>query len=169
VGALVVCQRIDHESHRTLSVDASVLSDDGLASAAMSTAAALGLEPRLGSSITVDEAAWGPDEKAAHHAWKAHDIVEMESFWIGEAAVQAGARFLAVRTISDSSDHRLLKTGAMRDDGTFDQDAVASYLARNPDAAAHLAETGRRGRIAMASLARFMSAFLPTLAGMGVA
>ena len=87
----------------------------------------------MGSSLTVDEAAWGPAEKAAHHAWKRHEIVEMESFWIGEAAAKRGIPFLTARTISDTAEHQLLQTGAMREDGTFDVSVFQAWSQAHPE------------------------------------
>jgi len=100
-GDLVVCERVDHESHRHSGVDATVVSHAGLMEAAVAAARGIGLRVSTGSSITVDELAFGADEKSAHHAWRGHAIVEMESFWIGEAAAKRGLPFLTVRTISD--------------------------------------------------------------------
>ena len=167
-GDLVLCRQIDHESHRTLSVDASVLSDKELMDTAFGLASGLGMSPIAGTSITVDEAAWTPAEKAAHHAWKSHDIVEMESYWTGEAAVRANVPFLAVRTVSDAADHELQQTGAMRDDGTFDQQALINFLQKNPEAGPAIAATSERSRLAMQNLERFLTALMPFLAATGV-
>lgn len=164
VGAVVVCDRIDHESHRHAGVDATVLSDPNLLTAATAAARGMGLPVHTGSSITVDEAAWGPDEKAAHHAWKGHDIVEMESFWIGEAAARRGIPFLTVRTISDNADDSLIKTEAMRPDGTFDQQTFIDYIRDHPEVAPLVARQYEAGKVAFGNLSIFCAAFLPPLA-----
>jgi nucleoside phosphorylase len=106
VGDLVVCERIDHESHRQSRFDATVLSHAGLVEAAVAAARGMRLSVSTGSSITVDELAVGADEKSAHYAWNGHDIVEMESFWVGEAAAKRDLPFLAVRAISDKRPSR---------------------------------------------------------------
>ena len=115
-----------------------------------------GLAVRKGTSITVDEAAWGPAEKSAHHAWKAHDVVEMESFWIAEAAVKRGMPFLAVRAVSDSSADSLPNIGVMRPDGTLDTEKFITHLPRAPG---DWRRTDRRlaqnSKVALTSLARF--------------
>src|SRR5439155_326262 len=82
--------------------DAIVLSHAGLVEAALAAARGMRLSVSTGSSITVDELAAGADEKSAHHAWKGHDIVEMESFWVGEVAAKRGLPFLAVRAIAEA-------------------------------------------------------------------
>jgi adenosylhomocysteine nucleosidase len=164
VGAVVVCDRIDHESHRHTGIDATVTCDPNLLAAARAAAKGMGLPVSTGSSITVDEAAWGPDEKAAHRAWKGHDIVEMESFWIGEEAERRGLPFLTVRTISDNADDSLIKTEAMRPDGTFDQQTFIDYVRAHPEVQPLVARQYEAGKIAFGNLAIFCAAFLPPLA-----
>jgi nucleoside phosphorylase len=163
-GEVVVCDRIDHESHRAAKVDARVTCDPNLVEAAAAAARGMSLPTHIGSSITVDEAAWGPDEKAAHHAWKGHDIVEMESFWIGEAAARRGMPFLTVRTISDHHGDSLVQTNAMKPDGTFDRDAFLAYVREHPEVQPIVARQYEAGRLAFANLSIFCAAFLPPLA-----
>jgi len=162
-GEVVVCKRIDHESHRTSGVDASVVCDATLVEAAIAAARGMGLPAHIGNSITVDEAAWGPDEKAAHHAWKGHDIVEMESFWVGEEATRRGIPFLTIRTISDHHGDSLVQTDAMRPDGTFDQEAFIAYVREHPEAQPIVARQYEAARLAFANLSIFCAAFLPPM------
>ena len=162
-GDLVVCERVDHESHRHAGVDATVASHAGLMEAAVAAARGMGLSVSTGSSITVDELAAGADEKSAHHAWKRHDIVEMESFWIGEAAAKGGLPFLAVRTISDDASDPLVVTGAMKPDGNFDQQALLDYVRDHPEAAPLVARQFEAGRLALGNLTIFLAAFLEPL------
>jgi adenosylhomocysteine nucleosidase len=163
-GEVVVCERIDHESQRAMDVDASVTCTPGLVEAATAAARGMNLPTHVGSSITVDEAAWGPEEKAAHHAWKGHDIVEMESFWIGEAAARRGMPFLTVRTISDHHGDSIVQTNAMREDGTFDQEAFLAYVREHPEAQPIVARQYEAGKLAFTNLSIFCAAFLPPLA-----
>jgi nucleoside phosphorylase len=162
-GDLVVCERVDHESHRHSGVDATVISHGGLMEAAVAAARGMRLSVSTGSSITVDELAVGADEKSVHHAWKGHDIVEMESFWIGEAAAKRGLPFLAVRTISDDAAAPLVKTGAMKPDGNFDQQALLHYVRDHPEVAPLVAKQYEAGRMALGNLAIFLAAFLAPL------
>ena len=162
-GELVICERVDHESHRHSGFDAIVLSHAGLVEAAVAAALGMRLSVSTGSSITVDELAAGADEKSAHHAWKGHDIVEMESFWVGEAAAKRGLPFLAVRAISDDAAEPLVMTGAMKPDGNFDQQALLDYVHEHPEVASHVARQYEAGRLALSNLTVFLAAFLAPL------
>lgn len=162
-GDLVVCDRIDHESHRHSGVEGTVVSHAGLVEAAVAAARGTGLPVSVGSSITVDELAFGAEEKSAHHAWKGHDIVEMESFWVGEAAAKRRLPFLTVRTISDDSAEPLVKTEGMKPDGNFDQQAFLDYVRHHPEVTPLVARQYESGRIALGNLAIFLGAFLPPL------
>jgi nucleoside phosphorylase len=162
VGDVIVCEHVDHESGRTGQED-TVACHPGLVAAAEAAASGLGLTVITGSSITVDEVAWGADEKTAHHAWKSHTIVEMESYWIGEAAAKRRIPFLAVRTISDGPDDRILQTGAVRDDGTLDQDSLLAYLRDHSDDGPRLAQMAENSRLSLGNLAIVMAGLLPPL------
>jgi len=162
-GDLVVCERVDHESQRNSGADATVVSHAGLMEAAVAAARGMGLPVSTGSSITVDELAVGADEKSVHHAWKGHDIVEMESFWIGEAAAKRDLPFLAVRTISDGAAEPLVRTGAMKADGNFDQQALLDYVRDHPEVAPLVARQFEAGRLALNNLTVFLAAFLAPL------
>lgn len=163
VGEVVICTHVDHESHRHSDAEQSIYADEGMLETAIQVAEASEVPARTGTSITVDEAAWGPAEKAAHHSWKGHDIVEMESFWIAGAASKRGIPFLAVRAISDSSEETLPNTGSVRPDGTLDMDRFLAYLEEHPDAAERLSSVAQGSKVALANLSAFLDAFLPAL------
>jgi nucleoside phosphorylase len=156
VGDLVVCRHVDHESHRHTDVEQTIYSDDRLLETALEAAREAGMSVRTGTSITTDEAAWGPAEKAAHHTWKAHDIVEMESFWIAEAAVRRGIPFLAVRSVSDSSADSLPNIGLMRPDGTLDNEKLIAHLRDHPETGEQLSRVAQNSRTALANLAAYL-------------
>ncbi len=163
-GDVVICERVDHESHRkTRAWKAGVPCDPRLVSAALAAAKGMGLSASKGTSLTVDEPAWSEDDKSAHHDWKKHDIVEMESFWIGDAATRADVPFLAIRTVSDAAGHALPNTGAMQPDGSFDQEAFLTYVREHPEAAELIAQTAERARPAFGNLAIVLAAFVPPL------
>jgi nucleoside phosphorylase len=162
-GDLVVCERVDHESHRHSGVEATAVSHAGLVEAAVAAVRGMGLTVATGSSITVDELAFGAEEKTAHYGWKGHDIVEMESFWIGAAAAKRGLPFLAARTISDTATEPLVKTGAMKVDGNFDQQALLDYIRDHPEDAPLVAKQAEAGRMALGNLTIFLAAFLAPL------
>jgi adenosylhomocysteine nucleosidase len=163
-GEVVVCDRIDHESHRDGDRQESVFSDERLIEVTLAAGKGLNLPMSRGASLTVDEAAWGPAEKSAHHSWKAHDIVEMESFWIGEAAARHDVPFLCVRTISDTAEDSLLQTHAMDEHGNFDQQRLLAYIREHPDHTPLIAAQSERGRAAFTNLAIMMAGLLPPLA-----
>ena len=163
-GEVVVCERIDHESHRVTGSEESAFSDERLVDVAMAAGSRLGLPISRGSSLTVDEPAWGHVEKAGHHSWKGHDIVEMESFWIGEVAAQHSLPFLCVRTISDTAEDSLLQTGAMDERGNFDQQRLLDYLGEHPEHASLIVAQTERGRAAFTNLTILMAGLLPPLA-----
>jgi adenosylhomocysteine nucleosidase len=163
-GDVVVCERVDHESHRHSGVEATVVAHAGLVEAAVAAARGIGLTVSTGSSITVDELAFGEEEKTAHYGWKGHDIVEMESFWIGEAAAKRGLPFLAARTISDNATEPLVQTGAIKADGNFDQQALIDYVRDHPEAAPLVARQFEVGRMALDNLTIFLAAYLAPLA-----
>jgi nucleoside phosphorylase len=163
VGDVVICEHVDHESQRGPGREDTVASHPALVEAAEAAGRGLGLNVVTGSSLTVDEVAWTAEEKSAHHEWKSHTIVEMESYWVGEAAAAARIPFLAVRTISDGPGDRILQTGAVRDDGSFDQKALLDFLAVNPDAGPDIAVMAENSRLSHGNLAIVMAGLLPPL------
>ena len=163
VGDVVVCTHVDHESHRHSDTEQTIYSDQCLLDTALEIARESNVSVRTGTSITVDEAAWGPAEKAAHHAWKAHDIVEMESFWIAEAVVRRGIPFLAVRSVSDSSADAIPNLGVMRPDGTLDTEKFVAHLQEHPETGEQLSRLAQNSKVALTSLAVFMEALTPAL------
>ncbi len=168
VGDVVICTHVDHESHRHADSAQSIYADRTLLNAALQTAETSDLAVRTGTSLTVDEAAWGPAEKAAHHAWKSHDIVEMESFWIAAAASKRGLPFAAVRAISDASADTLPNIGAMRPDGTLDQEKVLAFLREHPENGAQLSAIAQNSRLALGNLGTFLATFVPLLTDLSI-
>jgi adenosylhomocysteine nucleosidase len=163
VGDVVVCTHVDHESHRQSGIERAIYSDQRLLDAALEVARERNTPVLTGSSITVDEAAWGPAEKATHHAWKAHDIVEMESFWIAEAAVKRGIPFLAVRSVSDSSADAIPNLGVVRPDGTLDAEKFVAHLREHPETGEQLSKLAQNTKAALTSLAAFLEVLAPSL------
>ena len=164
VGDVILCERIDHESQRAAERNDSVFSDERLMEAAMAAGKGLGLPISYGSSLTVDEAAWGPAGKSAHHSWREHDIVEMESYWIGEIAALHGLPFIAIRTISDDAEGELHKTDAVGPDGNFDRERLLAYVREHPEHAAAIAAQGEAARAAFNNLAIMCAGLIPPLA-----
>ena len=163
VGDVVLCTHVDHESHRHSAIEQSIYASEQLFGVALDLAREAGLAVRTGTSLTVDEAAWGPSEKAEHHAWKAHDIVEMESFWVAEAASRRGLSFLAVRAVSDSSADTLPNLGVMRPDGTLDSAKFIAHLQAHPETGDQLSRIAQGSKLALGNLATFLERMLPAL------
>jgi nucleoside phosphorylase len=163
VGDIVMCERIDHESHRAGGRQKGIYSDSRLLGAALGAAKGLGLPASKGTALTVDEIAWSPAEKSAHHSWKGHDIVEMESFWIGEAAARHDVPFLAIRTVSDCAGDELVQTYGVNEDGTLDSERFLEYAREHPESVTLLAAQAERSRLALGNLAVVLAGFLPPL------
>jgi hypothetical protein len=109
--------------------------------------------------------AWTPGEKAELHAGGA-DIAEMESFWIGRAAVSRGIPFLAVRSVSDAHDNALIEIPDLFDeDGNVRTESVLAFTRQHPEIIPELARQHERGGRALESLGLFLEGYLPRLAG----
>jgi len=159
VGDVVFCERITHSFE-----PGSVAGHDGLLEIALATAADVGLPGRRGRSVTVDTVAWGPEQKAALHANGAPDITEMESFWIGQAAAENSLPYLAIRSVSDDANNRLIDIPGLFDEhGRVDAQSVLAFTRAHPEVIPELAAQHERGGIALASISRFLIAFLPRL------
>ncbi|HUF54406.1 MAG TPA: hypothetical protein VMR52_11630 [Dehalococcoidia bacterium] len=156
IGEVVICTHVDHESHRQTDTEQTIYADQRLFEVAQQVARDVDLAVRQGTSLTVDEVAWGPAEKAAHHAWKSHDIVEMEGFWIAEASSRRGLPFLAVRAISDTHEDSLPNLGVMRPDGSLDQEKFLTVLKERPETGAQLSAIAQNSRTAHTHLAAYL-------------
>ena len=164
-GEIILCRQVDHAQARgAASAGPSVSADHGLLAAALRTAEELRLPARVGSSVTVDSPAWTPEGKADLHGWLQHDIVEMESYWVGKAAAERGLPFLAVRVIADQANDELVQSGAMKDDGSFDQAAFGAFISEHPELMPVVSRQMECSRLALAALTQFANAFLPRLA-----
>ena len=164
-GHLIVCSHVHHAQMRGGTIeDASVFSDEHLISLALEVAREAGLEATLGAAVTVDDVAWTPAEKADLRSWKGHDVVEMESYWIGKVASQADLPYLALRVVTDQAADELVQTPAIAADGTFDADAFQAWIKDHPEYIPLFAEQAQRSRRGLGTLARFLTDFLPRLA-----
>jgi nucleoside phosphorylase len=161
-GEIILCQRVDHaETRGGASAGMPATSDAALIDAALATASELGLPARVGTAVTLDSVAWTPEEKADLHGWLEHDVVEMESYWIGRAANERGLPYLAVRVVSDQAGDQLVDSGAITQDGSFDQQTFLAFIKERPELMPMFSEQMERNRRAFASLTAFLTAFLP--------
>jgi hypothetical protein len=166
VGDVVLCDRVDQASQPPVGRPAAtVFADSQLIAMAREAGREAALPIQVGGSVTVDEVAWGPDEKRRLRDWDGHDIVEMESYWVGRAAAALGAPFLAVRVVTDGADATIPDIpGLMNDDGTMNQPALLAYTAEHPEAIEALAAMHRKGGLALERLRAFLGEFVPRCA-----
>ena len=165
VGSIVLCEHIHHADMRAGHIEPQpARSDPALVAAALEVAARLGLPAGRGSSVTVDEPAWGPAEKCDLHEWMKHDVTEMESYWIGKSAESAGVPYLAVRATSDAAGDELPRYPGLNADGTLDPTVFQAYCRENPHLIPAYAAQGERARIAIGNLTLLMSELLPAIA-----
>ncbi|MCH7810625.1 MAG: hypothetical protein IH863_08595 [Chloroflexi bacterium] len=137
--------------------------DERVVTLALEVARGAESEARTGSAVTVDEVVWTSAAKADLHAWMEHDVVEMESYWIGQAAAAADLPYLALRVVTDEAADELVDTTGVSADGTFDVEAFQAWITDHPEHIPLFAGQAERSRRGHATLARFLSAFLPRL------
>jgi len=162
-GDVVVCGHVHHADARGDMDDAPARSDEHLLRMTRDVAVECGLNVRLGDAVTVDSPAWTCAEKADLHRWKRHDVVEMESYWIGRVANERGIPFLAVRTVSDQADHELVPGEGMSEDGTFDTAAFGRWIRERPELVPLFARQAEANRKAIGALSAIMTVLLPRL------
>ena len=99
-GDILLCERV-YLYRDGKDVEAVEESDQRLLALAEEAAQNAGLTYYKGSSATVDRMLGQPAEKAEIAAKLPVQAVEMESYWLGQAARQQGVPFLAVRAVID--------------------------------------------------------------------
>ena len=164
-GQLIACSHVHHAGARGPPEETPALSDERLVTLALEVARGAEIEARIGSAVTVDEVVWTSADKADLHAWMEHDVVEMESYWIGQAAAAADLPYLALRVVTDEAADELVDTTGVSADGTFDVEAFQAWIKDHPANIPIFAQQAERSRRGLGTLARFLSAFLPRLAG----
>ena len=162
-GQLIACSHVHHADMRGGLDETPAFSDEGLVTLALEVARTTGLDAMVGSAVTVDEVVWTSTEKADLHEWMSHDVVEMESFWIGKAAAAADLPYLALRVVTDQAADELVATPAISADGTFDADAFQAWIKEHPEYVPMFAEQAERSRRGHGNLARVLTQFLPRL------
>jgi nucleoside phosphorylase len=163
-GDIVICRSLNVWTDGRGDESATVESDGGLLSAAQAVGAEAGLPMHTGTSVTADHVAWGADEKRRLHEWMGHDIVEMESFWVGRAALRMGLPFLAIRVVSDAHTESLPQVpDLISADGAVDGEALVAHARDHPEVLASLSEFYKRSVRALDGLRAFLDAFLPAI------
>ena len=164
-GQLLACSHVHHGGMRGTLEETPAFSDERLVALALEVARGAEIEARIGSAVTVDEVVWTSAAKADLHGWMDHDVVEMESYWIGKAAAAADLPYLALRVVTDQAADELVETPALSADGTFDVEAFQAWIKDHPEYIPAFARQAERSQQGLGTLARFLSAFLPRLAG----
>lgn len=166
VGDMVLCDRVDRASQPPTGTPThTVRADARLITIAQEAGREAALAVWIGGSVTIDEIAWGPEEKRRLRDWDGHDIAEMESYWVGRAAAALGLPFLAVRVVTDGADATIPDIpGLMNDDGTMNQQSLLAYIGEHQEAIQVLADMHRKGGIALDRLRTFLGEFVPRCA-----
>jgi adenosylhomocysteine nucleosidase len=163
VGDLVFCERVyraepDSESGRAAE---PMVSDLLLLETARQAASGRGLSARGGSSLTTPYLVTEPHQKALLRQETGMDVVEMESYWVGRAALEERLPFLAVRVISDGVEDPVLDIpGVVTEDGEQRVRRVLPYVLRHPGSIPHLLRLARGELRAVANLTRFLETFV---------
>lgn len=172
VGELVLCERVyraDPEAEGGRAAE-PVLSDPRLLEAARRATDSLGLSNRTGSALTTAHLVAEPHRKATLRQVTGLDVVEMESYWVGRAALELGVPFLAVRVVFDGAGDAVPEIpGLISPQGEQRARHVLPYILRRPTRIARLiGMAGAKGK-ALSNLTRFLEAFVsvsePSLAG----
>ena len=161
-GDVVICERVRAADGASPEDAEPVLADADLLATALKAGDQAGVSVRSGRSVTVDSVAWGADEKAHLRSQAGDDIVEMESYWVGRAALRLGIPFLAVRAVSDGAEDTLIDIpGLVGEDGVIDYSRFLPYVQEHPEHVPLLAQGAESSRRALESLEAFAAAFLP--------
>ncbi len=139
----------------------AVLSDVSLLETARRAAESVGLCSWSGCSLTSSEVVPGPRQKAALRQATGLDVVEMESYWVGQAAKEQGLPFLAVRAVSDGAQDTFpIIPGVMAPAGEQRTHRALPYVLRHPGRIPLLVRTARAEMKAVANLTGFLEAFV---------
>jgi len=164
VGDLVFCEQVyraEPESEAGRAPE-PVLSDLLLLETARTAASGRGLSTRTGSSLTTAHLVAEPRQKTLLRQVTGMDVVEMESYWVGRAALEQRLPFLAVRVISDGVGDPVPDIpGVVTPEGEQRVRQVLPYVLRHPASIPHLLRLAGGELKAVANLTRFLEAFVP--------
>lgn len=163
-GDIVLCGHLHEWSEPQPDEPHTVHGDEVLLAAALEAAKSAGVSALKGGSVSVGEPAWTPGDKLALRSWMSHDIVEMESYWIGRAAEQKGLPYLAIRVITDGHDEAVPNIPGLVDElGMIDQAKLLEYTTAHPEVVPLLTEMHHRGGRSLANLRALLAAFIPSI------
>ena len=111
----------------------AILPDPGLLCSAAQTLRVRGMRYQVGSSLTVPTPVVDPDEKKHLGEMLQVQIVEMESYWVGQLAAARQVPFLAIRSILDTANQTVPHIGGLSASAQgIAWGAVAHHLLRKP-------------------------------------
>ena len=117
--------------------------------------------PLLGGCLALPGVANDPGLKEWLSLNYTSAVVDMESFWLGRLAEEAGVPFLVVRSVSDSRTESLPPLDELVDDlGHVKLKPMSRYLLSHPQGIAEFARLARQAQKAEKSLTSFTVQFL---------
>jgi len=163
VGDLVLAEWVHLEELEALSLagEGPIQSDAGLLDLARRAATSQGLRHWIGGSLTVGRVVGERGQKAALRRVSGLDVVEMESYWVGQVAQRLCLPFLAVRAICDGPDDAVPDIpGIITPEGDLRGRRALSYAVRYPARIPGLLRMARAQSKAVANLTRFLEVFV---------
>jgi adenosylhomocysteine nucleosidase len=109
-----------------------------------------------GKGISTMQPCFSPESKARLGRESAADVVDMESYWIGQIAAERNLPFIVARSIFDSVKDDLSLLGQVTDGGKVKPFKVLGYLIRHPETTKWLILFSANSRNAGRNLAIFM-------------
>lgn len=117
------------------------------------------------ATVTVSRLLCTPRDKRRLGLARCAGAVDMESYWLASAARRAGARFVAVRAISDAVDERLPPLDDLvTEEGVVRRAAAARRLLAQPRMLGTLPRLIANVHRASRAVARFVETVIPALA-----
>jgi adenosylhomocysteine nucleosidase len=167
VGALLTMPSGPSGSHVAPTPVGWVHCDSSLVQQALAVSMPTGWGQLIGGGCLTVPSAAGP--RGLKH-WLSETFptvaVDMESFWIGHLAQEAGVPFLVVRSVSDTLAESLPSFEGLVDDfGRASLTTLSRYLVHHPLRVAQLARLGLQAQRAERSLTYFTVNFLITTPG----
>lgn len=157
VGALLLPDRLDAETV-SANPEAVILPDHRVLEQVRAAAQASGVPAASGLLVTAGRVVGTPEEKQALAAAGAQ-AVDMESYWIAQAAAACGVPFLSVRVISDAAGDRLPPFD--RWSGPGGAARALRYLIARPESVLEMVRLSQHVRMAQRNLRAFLKAVVP--------
>ncbi|MFQ5880476.1 MAG: hypothetical protein ACE5IZ_09940 [Dehalococcoidia bacterium] len=154
-GDLVLCQRVHAPQ------EAEVCScDPALLAQAVAALAGRGIAFHQADALTVPQVVGEPQAKADIGHRRPVAVVEMESYWLAQAAVRRGVPFLVLRAVLDELGDWLPDVSLVDETGVVQRPKAMAYLMRHPERTQALMRIGANVAKAGQSLAAGVVALL---------